>query len=135
MAGSPFYARIKTDVLAIVASIPKGKVSTYSSIGEHLDVVPRHVAYILATLEPLEKVMFPWHRVVGNDGDLGKLKTSETGESQAELLTFEGVLVVGNSIEAVFDKRFVPCGLLKSGVKKQTRPADAPVPKVKKLKS
>jgi methylated-DNA-protein-cysteine methyltransferase related protein len=135
MAGSPFYARIKTDVLAIVASIPKGKVSTYSSIGEHLDVVPRHVAYILATLEPLEKVMFPWHRVVGNDGDLGKLKSSETGESQAELLNFEGVLVMANSIEAVFDKCFIPCGLLKSGVKKQTRPADAPVPKVKKLKS
>ena len=135
MAGSPFYARIKADVLAIVASIPEGKVCTFSSIGEHLDVVPRHVAYILSTLEPMEKVMFPWHRVVGNEGDLGKLKTSETGESQAELLTFEGIFVIGNSIEAVFDKRFIPCVQLKSGVIKQTRPADAPIAKIKKLKS
>ena len=135
MAGSPFYARIKADVLAIVASIPEGKVCTFSSIGEHLDVVPRHVAYILSTLEPMEKVMLPWHRVVGNEGDLGKLKTSETGESQAELLTFEGIFVIGNSIEAVFDKRFIPCVQLKSGVIKQTRPADAPIAKIKKLKS
>jgi methylated-DNA-protein-cysteine methyltransferase related protein len=135
MAASPFYARIKADVLMIVSSIPKGKVCTFSSIGEHLDVVPRHIAYILSTLDPLEKVQYPWHRVVGNDGDLGKLKSSETGESQSELLGVDGILVTGNSIAASFVKNFVECSLLKSGVLKQTRPIDSPVAKVKKLKA
>jgi methylated-DNA-protein-cysteine methyltransferase related protein len=132
MAGSPFYARIKGDVLSIVSAIPKGKVCTFSSIGEHLDVVPRHIAYILSTLEPLEKVQYPWYRVVGNDGNLGKPKSAETGESQAALLVLEGILVIDNSVAASFAERFVDCARLKSGVKKQTRPIDAPVAKIKK---
>lgn len=134
MASSPFYARIKADVLAIVASIPRGKVCTYSSIGEHLDVVPRHVAYILLTLEPLEKVQYPWHRVVGNDGNLGKIKTSETGESQSSLLGLDGIAVIANSVEDSFVKCFKKCGSLKSGVKKQFRPLDAPAAKPKKVR-
>jgi methylated-DNA-protein-cysteine methyltransferase related protein len=132
MAGSPFYARIKGDVLRIVSSIPRGKVCTFSSIGEHLDVVPRHIAYILSTLEPLEKVQYPWHRVVGNDGNLGKPKSADTGESQAVLLGLDGILVVENSIAVSFVEHFVECARLKSGVKKQTRPIDAPVAKIKK---
>jgi methylated-DNA-protein-cysteine methyltransferase related protein len=132
MAGSTFYARIKGDVLAIVSAIPKGKVCTFSSIGEHLDVVPRHIAYILSTLEPLEKLQYPWHRVVGNDGNLGKPKSADTGESQVVLLALDGILVVENSIAASFAEHFVDCARLKSGVKKQTRPIDAPVAKIKK---
>jgi methylated-DNA-protein-cysteine methyltransferase related protein len=132
MAGSPFYARIKGDVLTIIAAIPKGKVCTFRSIGVHLDVVPRHVAYILSTLEPLEKVQYPWHRVVGYDGNLGKPKSAETGESQSDLLALDGVLVVDNSIAASFAERFVECARLESGVKKQTRPIDAPLAKIKK---
>jgi methylated-DNA-protein-cysteine methyltransferase related protein len=132
MAGSPFYARIKGDVLMIVSAIPKGKVCTFSSIGEYLDVVPRHIAYILSTLEPLEKVQYPWYRVVGNDGSLGKPKSAETGESQSDLLMLDGVLVIDNSIAASFAGCFVDCARLKSGVKKQTRPIDAPVAKIKR---
>jgi methylated-DNA-protein-cysteine methyltransferase related protein len=135
MAGSPFYARIKADVLIIVASIPKGRVCTFSSIGEHLDVVPRHVAYILSTLEPLEKVQYPWHRVVGNEGNLGKSKTSETGESQSSLLAADGILVAENSVAGYFSKCFIECGNLKSGVKKQTRPVHAAAAKQKKVKA
>jgi methylated-DNA-protein-cysteine methyltransferase related protein len=126
MAGSPFYARIKADVLKIVSAIPRGKVCTFSSIGKHLDVVPRHVAYILSTLEPLEKIQYPWQRVVGNEGNLGKLKSSETGESQSKLLAKDGIVVSDNSIAASFAKNFVACELLDSGVKKQTRPLEAP---------
>jgi methylated-DNA-protein-cysteine methyltransferase related protein len=122
MPKSPFFIRIKSDILKIVAAIPKGKVCSHSSIGEHLDIVPRHVAYILSTLEPMEKIHYPWHRVVGGDGKLGKLKLSERGETQSELLSGEGVLVVGNSIESSFDKLFMPAEKLKSGVSKQLRP-------------
>jgi hypothetical protein len=48
MAGSPFYARIRADVLAILHAVPAGKAVTYADIGAHLDVAPRHVAYILS---------------------------------------------------------------------------------------
>ncbi len=135
MAGSPFFARIKTDVLTIVSAIPKGKVCTFSSIGNHLDVVPRHVAYILSTLESFEQIQYPWHRVVGNDGQLGQLKRADTGETQAELLALDGIVVSGNSIAATFEKHFVTYEKLKSGVKKQTRPVDAPAAKVKKIRT
>jgi methylated-DNA-protein-cysteine methyltransferase related protein len=132
MPKSPFFIRIKSDVLKLVSAIPEGKVCSYSSIGEHLDVVPRHVAYILSTLEPLEKIHYPWHRVVGGDGKLGNLKLVDTGKTQSQLLNAEVFLVTGNSIESSFDKFFVPAEKLKSGVPKQVRPADAPTSRNKR---
>jgi hypothetical protein len=57
MAKSPFFARIKADVLTIVASIPEGSVVTFRDIGAHLDVMPRHVAYILKMLDAEERVV------------------------------------------------------------------------------
>ena len=64
MAKSPFFARIKADVLTIVASIPEGGVVTFRDIGAHLDVMPRHVAYILKMLDAEERAAFPADRVV-----------------------------------------------------------------------
>lgn len=64
MAKSPFFARIKADVLTIVASIPEGGVVTFRDIGAHLDVMPRHVAYILTMLDEEERAAFPAGRVV-----------------------------------------------------------------------
>jgi methylated-DNA-protein-cysteine methyltransferase related protein len=135
MPKSPFFIRIKADVLKMVASIPPGKITTFHSMGEHLDVMPRHVAYILSTLEPLEKIQYPWHRVVGEKGDLGKLKRSELGEPQSELLRAEGILVSKNSISDNFAAVFVAADQLNSGIKKQSRPANAPLAKVIKIKS
>ncbi len=57
MAKSPFFARIKADVLMTVASIPEGGVVTFRDIGAHLDVMPRHVAYILKMLDAEERVV------------------------------------------------------------------------------
>jgi methylated-DNA-protein-cysteine methyltransferase related protein len=126
MPKSPFFLRIKTDVLKIVAVIPKGKIATYRSIGEHLDVVPRHVAYILATLEKSDKEIYPWYRVVGEDGKLGARKTGENGESQSELLEYEGLTVLDNRVVGDLLKVEVTISKLRSGVPKQTRPAEAP---------
>lgn len=64
MAKSPFFARIKADVLTILASIPEGGVVTFRDIGAHLDVMPRHVAYILKMLDDAERAAFPADRVV-----------------------------------------------------------------------
>ncbi|UPY38134.1 MGMT family protein [Sediminicoccus sp. KRV36] len=67
MAKSPFFARIKADVLSIVANIPEGEVVTFRDIGAHLDVMPRHVAYILKMLDAEERAAFPAGRVVASD--------------------------------------------------------------------
>lgn len=50
MAGSPFFARIRGDVLAILRAVPAGAAVTYADIGAWLDVPARHVAYILKML-------------------------------------------------------------------------------------
>jgi methylated-DNA-protein-cysteine methyltransferase related protein len=64
--GSPHFARIKREVLEIVAAIPPGRVATYKDIGDSLDVMPRHVAYILATLDPVDRAHIPWQRVISD---------------------------------------------------------------------
>lgn len=134
MAASPFFARIRAHVLQLTASIPEGKVCTHQSMGEYLDVMPRHVAFILARLEAGEKLACPWHRVVSSDTSLGTLKRSPDGRTQAELLKDEGVLVSNNKVVSSFDRVFIPAAQLPSGLARQKRPADAPVPKQRRAK-
>ncbi len=62
MAGSPAFARIKSDILVMVAGIPEGQVSTAADLGRQIDVPARHVAYILATLDEVERAVTPWWR-------------------------------------------------------------------------
>jgi methylated-DNA-protein-cysteine methyltransferase-like protein len=100
-------------------------------MGEHLDVMPRHVAYILSQLQDNEKFVYPWHRVVSGDGSLGIPKSNPDGNPQAELLRAEGLIVTGNRISSGFDRAFMPANQLPSGLPKQTRPSDAPVPKAR----
>lgn len=68
---SPAYARIKAEVLELVARIPAGSVTTHAQIAEVLDVAPRQVAYLLATLGLEEAAAVPWYRSVSSDGSLG----------------------------------------------------------------
>ncbi|WP_237216070.1 MGMT family protein [Falsiroseomonas oryziterrae] len=124
---SPFFARIKGDVLAIVASVPAGRVVTYAAIGAHLDVMPRHVAYILAQLPGIEKATLPWHRAVAADGRLGVPKAGADGESQRALLATEGAAFDPDGRISDFVARQVEVAALPHGVPRQTRPADAPV--------
>jgi methylated-DNA-protein-cysteine methyltransferase related protein len=115
LAKSPFFARIKNDVLQIVAHIPEGRVATFADIGAHLDVMPRHVAYILTTLEDAAKMTLPWYRVVSGDGSLGKPKYAPDGTPQAELLAAEGVLVSKNTL-ANLGQHHIAIDELNSGV-------------------
>jgi methylated-DNA-protein-cysteine methyltransferase-like protein len=135
VAASPFFTRIREHVLQLTAAVPEGKICTFQSMGEHLDVMPRHVAYILSQLEDNEKFFYPWHRVVSGDGSLGSPKKNPDGTSQAELLRAEGLLVSGNRVASSFSLVFVSAEQLPSSLPKQTRPPDAPVPKVKNSRS
>ena len=127
MPSSPLFARIKAQVLQLTAAIPAGKLCSHASIGEHLDVVPRHVAYILSQLDDGEKQRVPWHRVVGADLRLGTLKRHPDGRTQAELLREEGLLVSGDRVAMPPERVLLPAEALPSGLARQQRPADAPV--------
>ena len=90
MAGSAAYARIKSDVMAIAVRIPPGRVATHKQIGVHLKVMPRHVAYILATLDDADRETVPWWRVVADGGAIGRhLRRDE----QLQRLRAEGIVL------------------------------------------
>lgn len=83
--------------MAATASIPSGRVTTYSALANHLEVVPRHVAFVLARLTTAEAADLPWHRVVAQGGALRS--GSEAGlRRQRDRLTQEGIQVTNNQI-------------------------------------
>jgi methylated-DNA-protein-cysteine methyltransferase-like protein len=123
---SPFFARIKADVLRIVASVPAGRVVTFADVGAHLDVMPRHVAYILATLSDIETATLPWHRAVTAEGTLGVPKSGADGAPQRALLAAEGAAFDPDGRITDFVARRIEVASLPHGVAKQTRPAEAP---------
>ena len=84
--GSNAFARIRAEVIRVVAAIPEGRFATYGSIAGHLDVNPRHVAYILARLSEEESAILPWHRVVAAEARISRGMAEELrAEQQARL--------------------------------------------------
>jgi methylated-DNA-protein-cysteine methyltransferase related protein len=124
---SPAFIRIRVQVLQIVRCIPASRLCTYQAIGEHLGVMPRHVAYILSQLPDLEKMLHPWHRVVSGDGTLGTVKRGGEGRTQADLLADEGHVVSGNAV-VFFERAAIAVGALDSGIEKQPRPESSRAP-------
>jgi methylated-DNA-protein-cysteine methyltransferase related protein len=125
LAKSSFFARIKGDVLQIVAAIPHGRAVSFADVGAYLDVAPRHVAYILSTLEDDQKMMLPWYRAVADGGKLGTPKFAPDGTSQEELLREEGWQLYKGQLQD-FEQGKIAVTELNSGVPKQSRPKDAP---------
>lgn len=85
---------MRAEVLRLLALIPPGKFTTYGSIAVHMNVQPRHVAFILARLTPGESDSLPWHRVVSADARLSPnmepgLRARQQALLQAEGLTFD----------------------------------------------
>jgi methylated-DNA-protein-cysteine methyltransferase-like protein len=93
MAGSGAGVRFKAQVLAVVAAIPEGRVTTYGAIAQHLRVTARQVARILATLTAEESERLPWFRVVAANGIVSSTKLGAVGRKQIERLRAEGVAV------------------------------------------
>lgn len=92
MPKSPHFIRIQRDVLHLVDAIPYGRVTTFGIIGQELDVMARHVAYILTMLTEEEAVGVNWHRVVGDKGLLKPTKRRAISVHQS-LLALEGIIV------------------------------------------
>ena len=93
MARSAAVERFKARVVAVVAAIPEGRVTTYGSIARHLRVTARQVAFILATLTAEESEQLPWFRVVAANGVVSSTKLGAVGRRQIERLRSEGVAV------------------------------------------
>lgn len=118
MAGSDAFARITRDVLKIVAAIPRGRVTTFESVGDCIDVPARHVAYALSRVNAsTDNVPNALHRVVGASG---KVPAKPIGF--ADRLAAENVQVVGGLI-AEFDKHFVDASALSVVPEAKHRPA------------
>jgi methylated-DNA-protein-cysteine methyltransferase related protein len=120
MGNSAAFARIKSQVLIMASHIPAGYVSTYRSLGEHLDVMPRHIAYILTMLSMEEKESIPWYRVVSDSGAISAPKTSKAIE-QIEKLAAEGIQIDRAKKIVDFDRVFIAAISLNSGIEQQSR--------------
>ena len=95
-------ARFKARVVAIVAAIPEGRVTTYGLIARRLKVNPRQVAHVLARFTPEESESLPWFRVVSANGAIGTMKLGATGRRQITKLRDEGIVVTARNRIADF---------------------------------
>ncbi len=86
-------ARFKSRVLAVVAAIPEGRVTTYGTIGQYLHGTARQVAFVLARLTAEESSRLPWFRVVAANGIVSTTKLGAVGRRQIARLQAEGVAV------------------------------------------
>jgi methylated-DNA-protein-cysteine methyltransferase related protein len=123
---SPFYARIKGHVLLIVTAVPKGRLLTYKAIGDWLDVVPRHVAYILSELDEAEQAQIPWFRVVPDNGAVAANKVNSFGITQRELLLEEGIVLGRNGQILALSDALIDIADLAIDLPRQRRPDNAP---------
>jgi methylated-DNA-protein-cysteine methyltransferase related protein len=122
MPGSAAFARIHRDVMAIVARVPRGRITTFAAIGAFLDVVPRQVAFLLARRHDPAREAVPWWRVVGVGGALGREKRAADGRTQAALLQAEGLELDGGKVVEERSVLFVPT-TRNTGVTPTPRPA------------
>ena len=93
MAKGTVLARLRPRVLAVVAAIPEGRVTTYGAIARRLRATPRQVAFILSHFTPEESATLPWFRVVATGGNISTTKLGETGRRQIAHLRAEGIAV------------------------------------------
>ncbi len=87
------FARIRAEVIRLVALIPAGRFTTYGSIAIHMNVIARHVATVLSHLTPEESSALPWHRVVSANARLSPNMEPTLSRKQRRLLKAEGLRI------------------------------------------
>jgi methylated-DNA-protein-cysteine methyltransferase-like protein len=87
------FARNRAEVIRLVGLIPTGKFTTYGSIAVHMNVMARHVAFVLSRLTPEESAALPWHRVVGAEGRISPNMDAALARKQRARLRAEGMKV------------------------------------------
>lgn len=104
--GSKAFARIRAEVIRVVAEIPEGKFATYGSIAGHLNVNPRHVAYFLARLDQSEAATLPWHRVVAAEARISRGMAEDLRAEQQAKLESEGLKIDARGYISDPDRHF-----------------------------
>jgi methylated-DNA-protein-cysteine methyltransferase related protein len=95
--------RLRTRVVAVVAAIPEGRVTTYGIIAKRLRATPRQVAFVLSHFTPEESATLPWFRVVAAGGVISTMKLGATGRRQVAMLCEEGIAITPRNKVADFD--------------------------------
>src|SRR6266513_5744927 len=95
--------RLKPRVLAVVAAIPEGRVTTYGTIAHRLRATARQVAFILSRFTPEESATLPWFRVVAANGVISTIKLGATGRRQIAKLRAEGIEITTRNTIIDFD--------------------------------
>jgi methylated-DNA-protein-cysteine methyltransferase-like protein len=90
---SAAFARICAEVIRLVALIPAGKFTTYGSIAIHMNVMARHVAFVMSRLTGDEAAALPWHRVVSADARISPKMNPALAAAQRARLNAEGIAI------------------------------------------
>ena len=90
---SKAFARIRAEVIRLVGLIPSGKFTTYGSIAVHMNVMARHVAFVMSRLTEEESKKLPWHRVVSADARISPNMQPSIAKLQRERLRSEGMKI------------------------------------------
>ncbi|MEQ1718433.1 MAG: MGMT family protein [Hyphomicrobium sp.] len=81
---------LRARVLALLKSIPAGRVASAESLGECLECPQGLVTAVLSKLSDDERRACPWHRIVARGGAIGR---GSTRDEQFARLVREGVVV------------------------------------------
>ena len=90
---SKAFARIRAEVIRLVGLIPPGKFTTYGSIAVHMNVMARHVAFVMSRLTEEESKTLPWHRVVGAEARISPNMPPSSSKLQRKRLRSEGMKI------------------------------------------
>ena len=86
------------EILAVVAAIPRGSVSTYGAVARAAGLPGRaRLTGRALSLSPAE-MNLPWHRVMGAGGRIVFPPSSSQAREQARRLRAEGVVVRNNRV-------------------------------------
>ena len=108
---SQAFARIRAEVIRLVGLIPKGKFTTYGSIAVHMNVMARHVAFVMSRLTDEEAAELPWHRVVSADARISPNMEPSTAKVQRKRLREEGMKINAAGYIQDEDEHFHVVGL------------------------
>src|SRR5204863_3163500 len=103
---SKAFARIRAEVIRLVGLIPPGKFTTYGSIAIHMNVMARHVAFVMSNLTEQESAELPWHRVVSADARLSPNMDAALSKVQRRRLKSEGLEINATGYIPNPDARF-----------------------------
>ena len=108
---SKAFARIRAEVIRLVGLIPPGKFTTYGSIGVHMNVMARHVAFVMSSLTEQEAAELPWHRVLSADARLSPKMDAALSKAQRRRLRSEGMKINAAGYIQDADARFHVIGI------------------------